>query len=345
MVFSLLPFLALTGSALPARDYGPPAGAKLPGFELPDQDGKVRSLRTLLGPKGAVILFYRSADWCPFCKAQLVELEENQPEFQKLGLGVAAISYDSVAILHDFAVRKGIRVPLLSDSNSAVIRRTGLLNDTISKDNMAFGIPYPGVFVLDANGVITDKYFEDDSEHRYTSADILVHHFGIAAPASHSEVETKQLQLSAGASNSLVHPLQRVALVLDIELKPKMHVYAPGVQGYLPIEWTIADSPLMQAHEISVPKAEMLRLDAIGETVPVLTGKFRLMRDITLGPDDKLKAALDSEGNFTIEGTLRYQACDDRLCYIPKELPLKWKFHYEGFDRTRAPADIQHKTL
>jgi len=38
-------------------------GARMSGFELPDQDGKLRNLEGLLGPKGAVILFYRSADW------------------------------------------------------------------------------------------------------------------------------------------------------------------------------------------------------------------------------------------------------------------------------------------
>jgi peroxiredoxin len=46
-----------------ARDYGPATGSKMPGFELRDQDGKARSLQSLLGPKGALILFFRSADW------------------------------------------------------------------------------------------------------------------------------------------------------------------------------------------------------------------------------------------------------------------------------------------
>ena len=48
---------------LSAREYGPPVGAKMPAFELPDQDGKARSLSSVLGPKGALIVFYRSADW------------------------------------------------------------------------------------------------------------------------------------------------------------------------------------------------------------------------------------------------------------------------------------------
>jgi hypothetical protein len=55
--------LLCTGSLLIARDYGPAIGARMAAFELQDQDGKARSLQSLLGPKGAVILFYRSADW------------------------------------------------------------------------------------------------------------------------------------------------------------------------------------------------------------------------------------------------------------------------------------------
>lgn len=259
-------------------------------------------------------------------------------------MGIAAISYDSVAILHDFAARKNIHFPLLSDSDSAVIRKTGLLNDTVERDTPYFGIPYPGMFVLDARGVITDKYFEDDYKQRDTSASVLVRRFGMQAAASGGQTETKQLRLSIAASNATVRAGERVALELDIELKPKMHVYAPGVQSsYLPIEWTMTDSPVAVAHEVSLPKPEMLRLEAIGETVPVFTGKLRLVRDITLADDGKLKAALDADGNFSVEGVLRYQACDDRICYIPKDLPLKWKFHYDALDRERSPKEIQHK--
>jgi hypothetical protein len=272
-----------------------------------------------------------------------VELEQNREEFRKLGLGVAAVSYDSVAIVRSFADRKGIHFPLLSDPDSKIIRELGLLNETVAKDSAFFGVPYPGSFVLDANGVIVAKYFEDDYKQRYTSADILVRQFGVIPSAGKSEQEGKQLRLIASASNSQVRPLQRVALVLEIELKPNMHVYAPGVEGYIPIEWTIKDSPVAVPHEVNMPKPEILYLKAIDETVPVFKQRFVLQRDITLGADDKLKAALSSSGTLVVEGTLKYQACDDRLCYIPQVLPLKWTFQYEGFDRQRAPADIMHK--
>lgn len=48
---------------LQARDYGPPIGSRMPNFNLPDQDGKAHTLKSVLGPKGAVILVFRSADW------------------------------------------------------------------------------------------------------------------------------------------------------------------------------------------------------------------------------------------------------------------------------------------
>ena len=42
---------------------GPKVGDGMPDFSLRDQRGDVRTLKSLLGPNGAVIVFFRSADW------------------------------------------------------------------------------------------------------------------------------------------------------------------------------------------------------------------------------------------------------------------------------------------
>ena len=42
---------------------GPQVGEQVPSFSLPDQNGQVRTLESVLGPNGALLLFYRSADW------------------------------------------------------------------------------------------------------------------------------------------------------------------------------------------------------------------------------------------------------------------------------------------
>jgi len=45
------------------RDVGPKLGQAVPVFSLPDQRGELRSLESLRGPGGTMLLFFRSADW------------------------------------------------------------------------------------------------------------------------------------------------------------------------------------------------------------------------------------------------------------------------------------------
>ena len=42
---------------------GPQVGEQVPAFSLPDQNGQVQTLESILGPNGAILLFHRSADW------------------------------------------------------------------------------------------------------------------------------------------------------------------------------------------------------------------------------------------------------------------------------------------
>ncbi len=270
-----------------------------------------------------------------------MELERHQADFRKLGLGVAAVSYDSAAILENFAQRKGIQFPLLSDADSKVIRELGLLNETVGKETPHYGIPHPGVFVLDAKGVIRAKYFEDDFRERDTSAGILLRQFGLVPAEAKTEVTGRQLTLTASATNAAVSAGEHVTLVLDVELNPGMHVYAPGVEGYIPVDWKMKESDAAAAGQAAYPKSEKLYLKAIDETVPAYRNHFRITREITIAQEDKLKPAADSTGHFTVEGSLRYQACDDRVCYIPQTLPVKWTFEYQPLDRERVPVELQ----
>jgi len=340
---SVAALLLLTLATLPARDFGPPAGARMPNFNLPDQDGKTHTLKSLLGAKGAVVLVFRSADWCPYCKAQLMDLEKHQDDFHKLELNVAALSYDSPAVLHHFAERKNVHFPLLSDRDSKIIRSLGILNESVPKDSPQYGIPHPGVFVLDAKGVIKAKYFDEDDHQRYTSAGILLHQFGIIPATERKEIQGKQIAVTSAASAETVSPGQRIVLTLDLELKPKMHVYAPGVETYIPIEWKMKDGEPVIAQPAVFPAPQKLHLDAIGETVPAYSGHFQLVRDINIQDVDKIRPAVNTAGYFTIHSTLRYQACDDRICYIPQELPIQWTLRYEDLDTQRVPVELQRK--
>jgi hypothetical protein len=175
---------------------------------------------------------------------------------------------------------------------------------------------HPGWVVLNPKGVIAAKYFDDDAGQVYTSAAILVHQFGWTPTVGAKEVEGKQLTASIGASNTSVSRGQRIALTLDIDLLPNMHVYAPGVENYIPIDWKVEDSQKARAFAPVFPRAEKLYLRAIDETVLAYRGHIRLLRDVTVAASDA--------GPFTVDGSLRYQACDDRVCYIPQTLRLQW---------------------
>jgi hypothetical protein len=277
-------------------------------------------------------------------QGQLVELEQHAEQFREKGLGVAAISYDSVAILKNFAERQGIHYPLLSDPESKIIRAFGILNEKVPKDTAFYGIPHPVTYIVDNKGVVVAKYFENDYRQRYTAADILVRQFGEEPRAARSETQTEHLKLSCSSSNAVVRPGQRIALAVEVDLKPGMHVYAPGVQGYIPINWQMNASEGWAAHDASYPKPEMLHLAVIEETVPVYKGNFRILRDLTIGQAKQIQGLVTAAGELIVSGSLRYQACDDTQCYIPKTVPLTWKLRVESLDRTRVPEELRRKS-
>jgi hypothetical protein len=224
---------------------------------------------------------------------------------------------------------------MLSDTGSKTIRAYGILNETVDKTTPTFGIPYPGTYVLDAKGIIVAKYFEDDYKERETVSSILVQQFGLPAAGAHETKVTKQMDVSLSASTDSIATGEHVALVLDLSLHPKMHVYAPGVEHYMPISWEITPSDAAKVEAVNWPKSKTLRLEVIDETVPVYTDELRLVRDIVFAPDAKLKTLVNEKGEIVIHGTLKYQACDDRMCYIPVSVPLDWTFHYQPLDRQR----------
>jgi thiol:disulfide interchange protein DsbD len=126
----------------------------------------------------------------------------------------------------------------------------------------------------------------------------------------------KHLTLTPSASDAELPPGSKVTLTVELALDDNVHVYAPGAEGYLPVTWTIADSAAWKAAPVHLPASKILKLEAIGETAPVFDGTFRITREVTIGN----RAA----GDLTIEGSVRYQACDDRLCYRPETIPVKW---------------------
>ena len=59
----LVPLPSAAQSSIDVSKLGPQVGERVPDFSLKDQDGKTWTLQSMLGPKGAMLVFYRSAEW------------------------------------------------------------------------------------------------------------------------------------------------------------------------------------------------------------------------------------------------------------------------------------------
>lgn len=265
-----------------------------------------------------------------------MELERNLGRIRQAGLGLAAVSYDSVATLKTFADRQHITFPLLSDEGSRVIREFGILNAEAKEGTQFYGIPYPGTYILDSKGLVRAKYFEEDYRERDNAGLVLLRQFGIEPAVAHETRRGKHLSVSTSSSAPSVRANLKFELILDVTLDPKMHVYAPGVEGYIPVAWSMAESPMWKAAAPQFPASKMLHLAAIDETVPVFENYFRLTREVTIADEKTLRPLVAADGKITIDGSLRYQACDDRMCYLPESIPLKWALPAEALDRVRA---------
>jgi peroxiredoxin len=319
-------------------------GNRAPAFASRDQFGHEQSIETLRGSNGTVLLFFRSADWWPFCKAQLVQLQSAKQRFEKHGIKIAAISYDSPAILKDFAERHKIEFPLLADPDSQIIRSFDVLNAEAT--GMTKGMAHPGFFYIDSGGVIREKYFETKYTDRFTPNNVVGKLFPELTEEVNGKVEAPHLRLTLEQSDRDVVPGSRVSLIAEIELPPDTHVYSPGVQGYRPIQLQLHEVSGIELAPVAYPSSKILYLEAIQEHVPVFEGKFRITEDVTVTSSrtsDIVRSLVSAGKTISITGELQYQACDKTVCYPPTSVPVSWSLRVFPLDLERSPDGIRHK--
>ena len=323
-------------------EVGLRAGLKAPDFSAPDQFGKIQNLETLKGSKGTVLLFYRSADWCPYCKGQLIQLQAAKKRFEEQGIKLAGVSYDSVEILKFFSDRRKIEFPLLSDPDSKIIRMYQVLNSEGVGPNA--GMARPGYFFIDTKGNIREKFFEAKYRERLTGNNVLSKLFPELGEEVSDPVEAPHLQLHVGQSDRVAVPGNLVTLTAEVQLPPDVHVYAPGTKGYKAIKLAIDPSSDFSLKQASYPTAKILYLPAIKERVPVFEGAFKIRQELKANSATDFSGALGADGKqVTVKGTLEYQACDSKICFLPASVPVEWHLQIVPLDRQRAPEDIRHK--
>jgi peroxiredoxin len=170
-LFTLLCFPVAAQEFDWASDF--PVGATIPLLEAPDQNGKVQTLASLTGEKGLLLAFNRSFDWCPYCKVQLDGLQGAVADFEAAGFNVATLTYDPVDTLKLVAEDLGITFALLHDANVKHVNAFNILNTDYEPGHFAYGVPQPGIFLINPEGEILARFAEEDYRIRPDWSDVV----------------------------------------------------------------------------------------------------------------------------------------------------------------------------
>ena len=250
-------------------------------------------------------------------------------DFERSGIALFAISYDAVPVLKAFADQFGITFPLLSDEGSHTIERLGLMNRHVAEQQAYYGmqvaerhkgIPYPGLFVLDEQGKVAERRFEQSYRVRPTP-DLLVEDFAERAgvtPAVSAQAESEGVRVTAWLGTSYYRPYQKVRIHVTLQLEPGVHVYgSPAPEGFTPLEIEVTPVETMTVEPVEIPTPHPWKPEGLDET-------FQVYQDTVTAA---VPVHIDSmRENLILAVTVRYQACTDSVCYQPEseslELPL-----------------------
>lgn len=131
------------------------------------------------------------------------------------------------------------------------------------------------------------------------------------------EIQARQLTVTTSQSELRAAAGDKVSLFIDVFPKPDMHVYAPEqTGGYIRITLELDESTSFKAAAPRFPKASDYYFEPLKETFKVFDAPFRIRQDITVGQR--------GSAPLSVTGTLRYQACDDLLCYRPDQVKVAW---------------------
>ena len=97
----------------------------------------------------------------------MVQLQKDLKSIEAEGIQLVGISYDDTKFLKTFSDRMKIAFPLLSDPGSKTIEAYHVRNEAAR--GKAEGVPNPGTFILDREGVIRAKLFLEGYRDRHTT--------------------------------------------------------------------------------------------------------------------------------------------------------------------------------
>ena len=258
-----------------------------------------------------------------------------------------AVSYDDQKTLKEFSEKQGIPYPLLSDENSKVIGDYGILNTEVTPDDlMLYGIPFPGVYVCDEQGIVTAKFFHDTYKKRDSAETLLDAALGainIDANAPSVAGGDDKIRITAAVAGGKGTVRQGIIrrLIVRFELSEGLHIYGePVPEGLVATSVSISGPVGLVALEPEYPPTKKLHLDALDVDLQVWSGTVDII--VPFYPRGELASEvrpLDVD-DIDIEVTVRYQVCTENECLLPNTETLTLNL---GLDVVDMPGLAFHR--
>ena len=232
---------------------------------------------------------------------------------------VFVVSPEPVELIARFTERYGVTLPILSDADSTVIRRYGILNTGVAEDNPRYGMPFPGSYLTDAEGRITQKHFNTNFRVRESAETIIRGDLGAwfdleGYPTVHSGAT---VSATLGAPDLKL--FQQVNLLVRIDLPEGQHAYGePVPEGFVPVGAGVTGPADLRVEAPLLPPTRLLFVEGVNETLPVFAGDLEIRVPLSYHnaearPGDRVAIAVE----------VRYQACDAQVCYLPAQERLE----------------------
>lgn len=248
---------------------------------------------------------------------------------------IYAISYDPEDALKDFGDRFGIEYDLLSDFDSAVIEKFGILNTLIDPGDRAmhpstrrtfYGVPFPGVYVVDESGVVTEKFFERHYATRASAGSILNSALGkvlIPADAPRRDFGDERVKVTAFLADEALKLEYRSTLYVRFKVAEGLHIYGdPLPEGFIATRVETDDTHGLRLGEPVYPPTTPRRFEALGETLNVYEGDVDIAIPVIVNAEVLNWTIRDKPESIDIPLKVYYQACSETECFLPKEEEL-----------------------
>ena len=167
-------------------ENAPRPGEPMPPFVLPDETGRLVSLKSLVDNGPVAVMFYRG-HWCPYCRLNVRAVIQAQDRIKALGAETVAIVPETQPYAEKFKSEANAPFPVLTDLDNGYALSLNLaiwlgseIQQLLSYQDMSsfhgndgWVLPIPATFVVGRDGLVKARFVDPDFRKRMEIDDLI----------------------------------------------------------------------------------------------------------------------------------------------------------------------------